>query len=478
MITKVTSQKPKTTMPPVAAAGGELAAEFSRLLDSLKVEVSQQRDDEIQAVEFPVETREPVHESKEQSSLSPELVSPVQIPLQPEPIKEKVVEEEVVSEERNPVTLEHRASVETRPEGTSSKEEDVLPKAEEFKEAPLLPATPALQNTASKEEKVIAPEEGEQSEEPAQVVTSELPTESSRPQAPKGEAAASGEKGEVERASTPTEGKKVAPAAVGQIPAEASDSGAKVAESEVETGEPVAPREVREPVAGKAPIQQVTPGVNAIATAVAASAPGDPKGVSPGVGGVKGPAIGGVEGVAKSSSSPGGPVGGAFMKSTGETAGQTTKGSKELSRNQSLRALEMVETALKEATRSKDGKSISFRLDPPQLGQVKVDVSLRDGALHARIVAESPEVNQMLRERGHELQGMLRGLGLNVDKVSVSITSDGQQLWSEQRSSQQQEKRDPEQEMLKELMFVETQKTRPVSSEQKRQEIPLDHWVA
>lgn len=68
MITKVTSQKPKTTTPPTAAgADGELAAEFSRLLDSLKVEVTQQGDGELQAVEFPVETnREPVRETKEQ----------------------------------------------------------------------------------------------------------------------------------------------------------------------------------------------------------------------------------------------------------------------------------------------------------------------------------------------------------------------------------------------------------------------------
>jgi len=479
MITKVTSQKPKTTTPPTAAgADGELAAEFSRLLDSLKVEVTQQGDGELQAVEFPVETnREPVRETKEQKTLPNEILSSVQVPLQREPVKEKAVDKEATPPEKDPLTLEQRAP-ETRTEVAPSKEEAVDVKAEEFKGVPLLPTTPLVQNTVSKEEKADSPQEvsAEQSEASPQF-SSELPTESSRPQLPKNEAAPV-EKGEVQQRPSPTtSGVRNASETVGQIPAEASDGGAKVAEPEVESVEPTAPREVREPLTAKAPIQQGAPAVNAIATAVAASVPGEQKGVA-GPGSVKGPAISGVDGVAKSSSSPGGPVGGAFMKSTGETAGQTTKGSKELSRTQSLRALEMVETALKEATRSKDGKSISFRLDPPQLGQVKVDVSLRDGALHARIVAESPEVNQMLRERGHELQGMLRGLGLNVDKVSVSITSDGQQMWSEQRSNQQQEKRDPEQEMLQELMFVETQKARSVSLDQKRQEMPLDHWVA
>lgn len=85
------------------------------------------------------------------------------------------------------------------------------------------------------------------------------------------------------------------------------------------------------------------------------------------------------------------------------------------------RTMEKVEHALKEAAKSRDGKTISLRLDPPDLGCVKVDVTLRDGNLHARVVAESPAVNDYLREKAHELHTVLRRLGLDVQSVSVSV---------------------------------------------------------
>ena len=107
------------------------------------------------------------------------------------------------------------------------------------------------------------------------------------------------------------------------------------------------------------------------------------------------------------------------------------------------RTLERVEQTLKEAARAKDGKSISLILNPTELGQVKVDVTLREGTLHARISAENTQVAQLLRERAHELQGMLRKLGLDVDNVTVAVHCEEQgfgQLHQDlgRRDSQQQ----------------------------------------
>ena len=87
------------------------------------------------------------------------------------------------------------------------------------------------------------------------------------------------------------------------------------------------------------------------------------------------------------------------------------------------RTLEKVEDALKEVAKSKDGKTVSIRLDPPNLGSVKIDVSIRDGGLHARVRADTPQVTAMLREHGHELQQTLRKLGIDVAEVTVSIPS-------------------------------------------------------
>jgi flagellar hook-length control protein FliK len=88
------------------------------------------------------------------------------------------------------------------------------------------------------------------------------------------------------------------------------------------------------------------------------------------------------------------------------------------------KAFERVESALKEVARSKDGKTLSIRLDPVDLGKVKVDVSLRDGGLHARIVPENAQVLAALRERAHELQSSLRKLGLDVDTITVAVSSE------------------------------------------------------
>jgi flagellar hook-length control protein FliK len=89
--------------------------------------------------------------------------------------------------------------------------------------------------------------------------------------------------------------------------------------------------------------------------------------------------------------------------------------------------MERIETALKEAARSRDGKTITLRLDPMQLGQVKCDVSMRDGLLHARITPQNPDVVHAVREHAHELQTALRRLGLNVDRVSVQVMSEKEQ---------------------------------------------------
>jgi flagellar hook-length control protein FliK len=101
-----------------------------------------------------------------------------------------------------------------------------------------------------------------------------------------------------------------------------------------------------------------------------------------------------------------------------------TQEQKPMSPSDSARTLKRVQEALEEAAKSRDGKQISLRLDPPNLGKVNVDVSLRDGTLHARLHAEQPQVVHLLREKAHELQKMLRDLGLQVDQVSVAVSNE------------------------------------------------------
>ena len=97
---------------------------------------------------------------------------------------------------------------------------------------------------------------------------------------------------------------------------------------------------------------------------------------------------------------------------------------KPMSSADTARTLKRVQEALEEAAKSRDGKQISLRLDPPNLGKVNVDVTLRDGTLHARLFAEQAQVSQMLREKAHELQRMLRDLGLHVDEIRIAVSTE------------------------------------------------------
>jgi len=179
----------------------------------------------------------------------------------------------------------------------------------------------------------------------------------------------------------------------------------------------------------------------------------------------------------------------AVVAETRTSRGEQTSGGRSLSRPQVARMLERVEATLKEAARGRDGKTISLRLEPVDLGKVKVDVSLRDGALHARITPETQQVLQALREHAHELQGALRKLGLEVDSVTVSVTTEdpseemttGQESFS--GSSFQEERHNmPENR----AQVVETtvgneiahRSSADVDSERPGARSATDHWIA
>lgn len=91
------------------------------------------------------------------------------------------------------------------------------------------------------------------------------------------------------------------------------------------------------------------------------------------------------------------------------------------------RAFERVESVLKEVAQSKDGKSIQVTLDPGSLGKVRVGVTIKEGVLHARVIPESMYVADTVRERAHELLGALRKLGMDVDRIEISVANGADQ---------------------------------------------------
>jgi flagellar hook-length control protein FliK len=177
---------------------------------------------------------------------------------------------------------------------------------------------------------------------------------------------------------------------------------------------------------------------------------------------------------------------GAAGESRGARGDLQGKASKPMTRPQVQRMLERVETAMKEAARTRDGKTIRFRVEPFNLGEVKVDVSLREGGLHARLKAENQNVAMVLREKAHELQGALRKLGLDVDNVTVTVSEDedaqyaaGQQNLSDGKSFQEERNNMPSQvvQVVETTVGNELAEVSPLGPSKVTDAI-LDHWVA
>ena len=146
-----------------------------------------------------------------------------------------------------------------------------------------------------------------------------------------------------------------------------------------------------------------------------------------------------------------------------------------LPRSQVTSMMSRVENALKEIARSKDGKTISIKLNPEELGNVKIDVSIRDGKLHARLTAENPLVNQSLREKATELQQILRNLGIEVDEVSVSVGSSGESF---DEFTKQQTQQGTRQGVLSHRVVKEDSADNSKLNYTVKSEVSDDHWIA
>ncbi len=57
------------------------------------------------------------------------------------------------------------------------------------------------------------------------------------------------------------------------------------------------------------------------------------------------------------------------------------------------------------------GERVEIRLDPPELGRVQIELSTRDGVLHATVISERPEVHDLMRRHAEMLREELAAAG-------------------------------------------------------------------
>lgn len=145
------------------------------------------------------------------------------------------------------------------------------------------------------------------------------------------------------------------------------------------------------------------------------------------------------------------------------------------------RMLEKVDQVVRESLRKKDANTLSFKLDPPELGQMRVDIKLKDGALQAKLSPESQQVTAYLREHASDLQAMLRKLGLEVQTVTVSVSAE-----LSGGASQESSMGNPQQQGFGEEMQNRGETERETGAQYSSgkeiantgSEMKNDHWVA
>jgi flagellar hook-length control protein FliK len=67
--------------------------------------------------------------------------------------------------------------------------------------------------------------------------------------------------------------------------------------------------------------------------------------------------------------------------------------------------------------------NVSLRLDPPDLGEMRVQVRLQQSAMTLRIETESAAVGQLVESRLRELRDSLAVHGLRVDRTEIVVRS-------------------------------------------------------
>ncbi len=142
-----------------------------------------------------------------------------------------------------------------------------------------------------------------------------------------------------------------------------------------------------------------------------------------------------------------------------EAAGMSTQGNAEkiaaakskaasgLPAKDQAKVVEQVKELLQKAIQNRDSNTITVRVNPPELGMMTVKVTQRESQLYARIIPESQEVEQVLRNKVAEVTNVLSAAGLKPDQVHVSIGRERtdaeafqfQQFMSRSDSGQRQE---------------------------------------
>ena len=90
--------------------------------------------------------------------------------------------------------------------------------------------------------------------------------------------------------------------------------------------------------------------------------------------------------------------------------------------------------------RSLESGTITMRLHPAELGELRMEIKVEQDNIKAHITAQNPQVQDILERNLPRLREVLQQQGMNLAHMQVSVTTDGggnSQLFQEQFNRQQ-----------------------------------------
>lgn len=97
---------------------------------------------------------------------------------------------------------------------------------------------------------------------------------------------------------------------------------------------------------------------------------------------------------------------------------------------------------------SQENSSMEMQLNPENLGKIYLQVSVREGSVHATIAAQNEAVRAALESQVAELKENLNQAGVKVDAVEVTVASHEFEKNLEQNERQQQKEGERQQEQI------------------------------
>jgi len=113
-----------------------------------------------------------------------------------------------------------------------------------------------------------------------------------------------------------------------------------------------------------------------------------------------------------------------------------------------------------------DGGSVRLRLSPPELGALRLEVTLRNGVMHAHVEAETPAARNLLLDNLPALRDRLAEQNIKVEQFDVDLADQGtsnswQQPYDREESQPRRAEDDPLPRSQREAAAENTSAARP-----------------